>query len=159
MRTNLLREPAEDFKYSKNHIINVGNEGLIARIEVFDVDYGLVHSLEASGRFAEYVLRQNVGIAIAELHPQLLFLVKSAVKKGASLEFLNLDCAHIGLLLNRILSNRVPIYYCDITSFPEELKKAKLQMENNSRLYQICLKQNYETVKEILKNNQFSIDQ
>ncbi len=156
MEAKLLGEPAEGFKYSKGTNLKMGNEGLVARIEAFDIDYGLVQSLEASARFAEYASKKNVSMAIAELYPRLLSLVKSAVENGSPLEFSYLGNAHIGLLLNRIQRIGVSILYCDINSFPEELKKAKLQMENNTHLYQICLRKNYKCIKEALEIEGFS---
>lgn len=114
--------------------------------------------LEMAAHLRRYVTcRDTVDVVIAELDSGLCDRVESALqRKGYPLDFL--DVGHPAILFNRIANDK-DLKYTDIRGYGAVLRAVKQQMvaKTHNRLYQICMEEDQERVRGLLRREQFII--
>lgn len=131
------------------------NGGLVARIDTVS-DLSLS---EVASNLKNFVAHENnVDVFVAELYPQVTDKINSYVLKGDN-SFKFYDVGFLSLLMGRVCKKNIDAHYTTFNDLPGVISKVKQSMIDNEKntLYQLCLKENKDKVKEILESNDFKL--
>lgn len=132
-------------------------DSLAAKLMIIRND-SFLESLKYLKRFVEYERKNSIDVVVAELPEALAERMQKAMN-GPEESYHFSKTGHLGILFHYIRDTQISTHYTTIEKLPKVLKKVKKQMKakKQNSLYQICMKDNQETVKQHLAYEGFKL--
>jgi hypothetical protein len=133
-------------------------DNLSAKVEIIR-NNSFLESIRYLKIFVEYERKNSIDVVVAEL-PEGDTVRLQKVMAGPEECYHFSKTGHLSILFHYMqITRKISTHYTNIQKLPKVLKKVKKQMKakNQNNLYQICMKENQETVKQYLADEGFKI--